>query len=191
MKIGQKIIISLIIVGLLVLGFAVFIIQPLISQIRKESNDFIFQKNQLAELEARIQNLKKFQQKYPLYQENLARINTLFINPAEPINFIEFLEKTAFNSQLSIEILPFSPAKLEDDPWPSINFRLSLVGYPSNFLKFLEKLESAPYLIEILNLDIERVAEDEEDEEDEEDVRANLLIKVYTSNENSNQNRDQ
>jgi len=115
--------------------------------------------------------------------DTLEKIDDLFADPEVPIEFINFLEKNAGKSQLSIEISPM--AKKETEPWPSLSFQISTVGSFSNFLKFLEKLETGPYLIEISNLNVKKITEKELRSEKFEtfslsDVNALFLIKVLT-----------
>ena len=152
--------------------FIVLVIFPLFLGIQKESQNFISQKGELAKLEKKIQNLKNFQIFGKEYLVNLEKIEKLFIPSSKPLEFIEFLEKEGENSNLDIEILPFALEK-KDKSWPSMNFRLSLTGAFSDFLKFLERLESAPYLIDILNLNVVKGEEGPE-------TKIILLIKVYT-----------
>lgn len=174
MKTTKKILTSLIILGLISLVFIVFLVYPLFNEIKKESQNLISQKRTLVELTTKTQNLKKFQATYNTYQENLEKIDKLFVNPTEPLNFIEFLETEAADSQLLIEIFPSPSQEIAVDPWPSLNFQLTLIGSFPNFLKFLEKLESSSYLIEVLNLNIRRLTENEGD------INVTLLIKIYT-----------
>lgn len=160
--------------GIVILVFVTLLIYPKVLQIKKESENLVFQKNRLTGLEARIKNLKEFQTTYKTYRLDFERISQLFINSAEPIGFIEFLEREAAASRLPIEITPFSPQELmPGEYWPSMNFRLAITCPFPNFLEFLEKLESSPYLIEILNLDIRRLTEKGLD------TTSILLIKAY------------
>jgi Tfp pilus assembly protein PilO len=168
---NKKIMVSGVIFGIVIFIFIVLIIYPLFGAIRAESKELISQKNKQAELILKTENIKEFQKNYKDYQPNLKRIDNLFVNSAEPINFIEFLEREAANSRLSIEIAPFPPPKIKEDLWSSMNFQLKISGAFSDFLKFLEKLESSPYLIEVLNLNINKPTEEE--------LVSNLLIKVY------------
>lgn len=168
---NKKIMVSGIIFGIVIFILIVLIIYPLFGAIRAESKELISQKNKQAELILKTENIKEFQKNYKDYQPNLKKIDNLFINSAEPINFIEFLEREAANSRLSIEIAPSPSPKIKEDLWPSMNFQLKMSGSFSDFLKFLEKLESSPYLIEVLNLNINKPAE--------EKLVSNLSIKVY------------
>lgn len=184
MKTDRKIIISLAVFVLAILLCVIFIIYPLFNEIRKESADFLVQKNILTELETKARNLQKFQAAYQNYKSDLEKINEVFVNPAEPVSFIEFLEKQASQSQLFIEILPLAPGKAGKDLWPSMNFRLVLMGSSPGFLKLFEKLELSPYLIETLNLNMRRLFEGDIKAEKFKsfsagDINATLLIKAY------------
>lgn len=175
MKITKKIAISLVIFGAIFLAFTAFIIHPLFNQLQKESVNLVLRKNRLAELEAQAKNLQKFQETRKIYQANLEKIDGLFVDSTKPIGFIEFLEKEAIASQLSIEIAPLTSKEMKDDVWPHMDFQLTLVGFFPDFLRFFEKVESSPYLIEVSNLNLRRL-----DEEIPGQLSASLLIKVYT-----------
>ncbi len=158
--------------GIVMAAFIALAICPLFSEIQRESHALVFQKTELAELEQKIQNLNEFQKSRQSHQDNLDKIEELLISSSEPVNFIEFLEEEARKSELGIEILPFVPEK-GGKPWSSMNFKLTLVGSFDNFLEFLEKLESAPYLIEILSLNAFKRGEEGPGTE------IMVLIKVY------------
>lgn len=174
----QNITTILIIFGIVFLLLIFLIIFPLFNKIKQESDNLIAQKRMLAEFNNRAENLKNFQATYQTYQANLEKIDQLFINPEEPINFIEFLEKEASDSQLSIKISSLSLKEVKGDFWSSMNFKLALVGSFSHFLEFLNKLETSFYLIDTLNLNLNRLTEKEGFPEG--NVSATLLIKVYT-----------
>ena len=185
MSFKRKIYISIIIFSGLSILLTVFLIYPLFSEIEKSSQNFLSQKQKLLALEKKVENLEKFKKILPEISTDLKKIDNLFVDPKVPIDFISFLEKTSQDFQLSLKISPGLPLKIEKDPWPSIGFQLSLAGSFSNFTKFLEKLESGPYLIEIQNLTISRLSETELKSKEFEnflpgDVKANLSIKVYT-----------
>jgi len=185
MKTDRKIIISLLVFILVISLCVIFIIYPLFNEIRKESEDLFAQKNILAGLEIKAKNLQKFQVTYENYEPDLEKINEVFVNPAEPVSFIEFLEKQASQSQLFIEILPLVPEKAGKDLWPSMNFHLVLAGSFPDFLKFFEKLELSPYLIETLNLNTRRLYEGNIKAEKFKgfsvgDVNVSLSVKAYT-----------
>ena len=174
MKQVQKTIIAFVVLVFAVLGVAVFVLPSLFNQLKQETENLTSCKNVLAALEQRIQNFKNFRAFSKSSQENFEKMDALFINPAEPVNFIEFLEKQAVDSSLSIEISPVLSKEIEE-AWPSMCFQINLRGDFPDFLQFFEKLETSHYLIELLNLHITRIAK----EEIYHNINASFLVKVY------------
>jgi len=180
----KKTILSLIGLSVISLVFTITVVLPLFNGIKEASNDLFCQKAALASFEAKTQNIQDFKVLYETEENNLTKIDDLFINSAEPINFIEFLEEESFNENLTIEISPLAPQTIKDDIWPSMNFKLNLFGSFPDFLKFFDKLEASPYLIEILNLNLRGMSVNELKREElksflTRDVEAVLLIKIY------------
>lgn len=136
-------------------------------QIKEAARSFVLQKNRLAESEARKENLRIFTENREQYRAGLERIDKLFVNVKEPIVFIEFLEKEAALTELTIEIVPFTAQA-------TIHFQVSVEGDFSRVAQFLERLEHNDYLLQLLNLNINRL------EKKEGKVRATLTIKVYS-----------
>jgi len=185
MTLTKKIYLSLATFNILSLGLIFFLIYPLFIEIKKNSKDLISQKQTIQALEAKIENLEKFKILYQDLKPDLEKINTLFVDPEVPIEFISFLEKTSADCEVLIKISSAPAKKTKTDPWPSINFQIFTFSSFPNFLKFLEKLENSPYLIEISNLSIQRITEaDLKLKKDERlalgDVKSTFTIKVYT-----------
>ena len=161
-------------------GFSIFLLKNLFSEIKNISNEITLKRGEILLLEEKEKNARFFSDFFQRERENFEKVDLLFIDPKFPVKFIEFLERESENLNLSLEISPLPPLiKAEKDPWPSIGFRLSLSGSFSNFLKFLEKLESAFYLIETQNLRISRV-EKAEKELKVGQIKAEISIKVFT-----------
>lgn len=180
----KKTTISLVGFGIMILAFAIALIWPLLGQIKKESEDIVLQKKELALLEAKTQNLKKFQTRYKTYQPAITKINQLFISPTELISFIEFLEEEAVKFHLLIDITSLAPREKKTAALPSLDFQLNLVGSFPDFLKFLTKLENGSYLVEVANLSIRRLAKEVPQQAGQEgNVNVSFLIKVYTKEE--------
>ena len=184
MTLKNQITISLVVVLALSILLVVLLIRPTYHDIKSNSQNLISQKKQLLTLENKIENIEQFREKHQEIQQNLTAAETVFINAEAPVNFISFLQKNAQNCQVSIEIFPSFPSKVGDDPWISSAFQLISNGSFPNFIKFLEKLESSPYLVEIKNLNINRLSEKELRLEKFQglsvgDIEATLLIKTY------------
>ncbi len=186
MTLKNKINLSLIIFSILIISFLVFIIHPLFTGIKNNSEDLIFKKQKLLSLETKIENLEKFQSLWQEIEPNLEKNDQLFIDPKVPVEFISFLETAARDYEVPIEISSALPKKIEKDPWPSLFFQISSTTSFPKFLKFLARIETGPYLIEIQNLNARKLTEKELKSKESErfslgDVKTTLSIKVYTS----------
>lgn len=162
----------------------VFLIQPVYKDIQEGSRELISKKQDLASLESKIKNIEDFRKNYKEIKENLEKIRGFFIKSKAPINFISFLEESSLTSQCPIEISPSTIKTDRDSPWPYIIFQIESVCSFPNFLKFFEKLESSPYLLETKNLNINKLTErDLKSKEFEgvspEDVKTSFTMKVF------------
>jgi len=169
------------------LGFLLilFLIFPLFGDIKKNSQELISQKKKITILENEIRNIEEFKKDYQKIKPNLEKVETFFANSDVPIDFITFLEKNARDCGISIKIIPASLIRTSEDSWPVIGFTINAAGPFSNFLRFLEKLESGPHLSELLSLNIRGLTEGELKLKDFEmfslgDVQAGFLVKVFT-----------
>lgn len=154
MKIEKKTNISIIIFLALIIFIIVFVVSPLIGEIKKGSQGLISEKNKLSVLGEQINSLERFKILYKNLEEILEKIDNLFINKEVPLEFIGFLERTASKSSVDVEISPFSGGQADKNPWPYLIFQITTDGSFPQILSFLEKMENSPYLIEIQNLTI-------------------------------------
>jgi len=179
----KKIIMTSAIFGLITLLLVCFLIYPLLEDIKNYSKEIISQKKEVRILENKIKDIEEFRKNYAKIKPNLEKIETLFIDSEAPIDFISFLEKTSKGCQVSIEIVP--AAITNEEPWPSLSFSITLTGSFPNFLRFLEKLQTSPYLTEIRNLSIKRLQDAELKSKEFEnlspgDIQASFLIRAFT-----------
>lgn len=172
MNTRKKIHILLLILGIVTLVMVIFIIYPLFKGIRENSQDFLFQKGELALLRIKLAYLRGFERTHIIRKGELDKINALFINPEAPVGLVNFLENTARNCRVSIAISPVTSQKDKTDLWPSVAFQINTAGTFSDFSRFLEKIEASPWLIEILDLEIRKTGV--------ETIDASFLIKVYS-----------
>jgi hypothetical protein len=181
----KKIYFWFIIFGVISIFFFAFVIPKFLKEIRKNSEDLISSKSELASLREDTKNFSQLEKVYQNYQSNLTKISGFFIDPEVPIEFITFLEKNAVFFQQKIEISLAPKIKTDTEPWPSLSFQISTHGSFPNSLKFLEKLENGPYLIEISDLNIKKLTEGEIQSTKFQglssgDVESTFSIKVYT-----------
>lgn len=181
----KKIYFWLAIFGGISLVFLVLIIPKLLGGIKKNSENLITLKSELVSLQEERKNLSQIEKIFQNYQLDLVKIDELFIDSEVPIEFINFFKKNAVSFQQKIEISLAPKIKTDTEPWPSLFFQISTYGSFPNFLKFLERLESGPYLIEISNLNIKKLTEGEIQSTKFQglslgDVESTFSIKVYT-----------
>jgi hypothetical protein len=137
----------------LIFGTIFCLIAPLLSTIIKDSSEYLSQKEKLISVEKKKGELINIEKTYADISPNLAKIDAIFVNSEEPVELINFLERAAQQLNLSIQI-SLANKGTENKSWPGIYFQIKTAGSFSNFMKFLENLESAPYLIEVQNIDI-------------------------------------
>jgi len=137
----------------------IFVIFQTIKALQENSQALISQKKELILLENKIKDLENFEKEYREKKEKLKKINQLFLKqdePAEIINFLNFLRKTATDSEIVLNISPFLQKKEN-----SLTFQLSGRGEYNNMMRFLQKLENSPYLTEISNFFLKTTREKE------------------------------
>jgi Tfp pilus assembly protein PilO len=169
----KKIYLWLFIFIIISLFFLVFLIPKFLREIRAKSQELISLKNELASFQKEVESFEKLAKIYQNYQPNLEKIDKIFIDPKEPIDFFKFLEENANHFQLEYKISPL-PGKEEEK---SLSFQISVSGSFNNFLKFLERIENSPYLIDVLDLNVKKTIKKEVPESI---IEANFSIKVYT-----------
>ena len=185
MTIKNKVNLSIVVFLTFSILTVILIILPLLEKIKSNSHELIFQQEEFAVLEVQIRNLEGFKILYKDLEEILKEINNLFVDSDLPVGFITFLEKTAEDCEIPIEISSSLSAKTEKDIWPSLFFQISSTSSFPKFLKFLEKIEVSQYLIEIQNLNVRGLAGKEVKSKEYEkfsssDVKTTLLLKVFT-----------
>ena len=152
----------------------VLVVQPLFTEIKNNSLELVSQKQELAELEAEIEGLMVFKTRYREIKEDLLKIDSLFVDPA-PVNFINYIEELAQESNVSLEISSVS------DKQDFIFFSMNSIGYFEDLLRFLERIEVSHYLIDIQSLKIRKPLEAElkSGELSLNDIKMDLSIKTY------------
>jgi len=176
MKIEKKTNVSIIIFLVLIIFIIVFVVYPLMGEIKKGSQGLISEKNQLSVLGEQINSLGRFKILYKNLEEILEKIDGLFVNKEVPVDFIGFLERTANKSYIDIEISPLSGGQTDTDPWPLLVFQITADGSFSQILSFLEKIENSPYLIEIQSLTISQISGEKNPAGN---VKASFSFKVF------------
>lgn len=161
----------------------VFLIYPLFQEIKKESEELLLVTREQSLFAQRKEDIKRIRGILQEHKGDFEKMESLFINAEEPLSFINFLEEQALSSGVSFKISSLGLEKKET-PWPSFYLKIETTGPFTNFLRFLERIESAPYLIKIVDLNISRLKEAKLMREGAEhlslgDVQAFLVIRTF------------
>jgi len=162
MENNNKIYITLSVFGLLSLFLIIFFIWPTLKEIKINSENLVSAKNDIVILSAQTAETKNFEKNYENYKPNLEKIDQLFIDSSNPVDFIEFLENTAGNSQITSQIsLPPSSQNFQQSQGgaskDSIIFQFNSKGNFSDIMDFSKKIEAGPYFTEIESLTIQNL----------------------------------
>jgi len=185
----KKIYISIAVFVVITVLLIILAVIPLLKSIQENSADLVYQKDSLASQDKKIETFRETENLYQESQENIEKIDKIFIEPDDPRDLINFLKEKAEKYSLQNEILSLKKTPADSagktEPWPSISLQISNTGPFVSFLKFVKNLESGPYLTEILNISIKRLTEKELQGENltmfsPGDVNATFLLKVYT-----------
>jgi len=173
----KKIYTIILIFFLIAVSLILFSIYPLFKEIQKNYKDLISGKNNSFVMAEEFSEVESFRQKYEDYKVNLEKTDNLFVDSQNPVEFIKFLEKTASDEKVKLEIS--SPSFSKDGESSLIIFRLSSYGDFSKNLSFIRKLETGPYLIRIKNLDIGIYKDAKNLKEEAENIKIVFSINVF------------
>lgn len=150
----NKIYISTAIFALIILLLIIFIIFPFLEKIKNNSADSASEKNSFASLGAQATEIEKFKSKYASYEPNFKKIDQLYIDPGNPVDFFKFLEKIASDCKISSNVSLLQDYSKANSG--SVNLQVFSNGEFLNIIKFLDKLETGPYMVKIKNLSIKK-----------------------------------
>jgi len=145
------------IIGLIDISLVIFIIFSPVKIIIKDVNDLSFLKKTLFSLEEQEDNFNMLDKSYRANFEAINKLDGLFVNSQEPIDFLTFIENSSIEFNLDTKIVPTNPQKLKNDPWSSMIFRLSSKGELMKIMAFMDKLENSGYLAEITDVNLKKI----------------------------------
>jgi len=143
----KVLIISLVITILLVI-LSVFFVWPSLGQVEEQSRKLSYVRDTISAFDKEAVEIEKFKQNYNNYLPNLQEMSRMFVEPDNLVGFIEFLEKSAEESEVYVEVQP--QVSLQKEAKTAV-FGLSCSGSLSGTVNFLEHLERGNYLINVTN----------------------------------------
>ena len=123
----------------------VFVIYPLGKSIPTQAQELLSIRESIRDANVKNQDFSVWKVKKTDLEKDLERVEEVYVNKELPLDFLKYLELTARESNLLIEI-SLVPQKEVNS---ALNLKLNLLGSPANCLMFLEKIESSPYLIKL------------------------------------------
>jgi len=181
----RKIYIAVAVAVVISVCFLVLGVIPFQSQVVRSSRAFTSQRALLDLINVRIDEVKGFQDDRSSLSHNLNRIESVFVEADSPVVFLNHIEMIAQLSNLSIKIYPFQPKVAMDDLWLSVGFRVNLGGRGQDCLRFLEALEQSKWLFEVLELNLQKISDENPNYKEFEglqkgDAYLSLTVKAYS-----------
>lgn len=153
----QKLQLNVLVCSAVFIVLAGFATQPLFKSIKNASEKMALEKAVFSALEIQTTSLDNFQKNYLTNQTILNQVKNSFIDFKAPVDFIEFLEEGAFQSNVYLDVLPLAVFSEEEEIWKTLNFQIVIGGSFAGCRVFLEALEKGPFLVDIFQFHIERI----------------------------------
>ena len=132
--------------------FLVALVYPVFRGVQEDYGRVLAYKREILQSQEDAASSRAFDSLSGQYAEEFARLERVFVDSKTPIAFFRFLDNTEADLGVRIEKSPGSIQQLEGDRWPSLEVRLAGEGAYPNVMAFLQKIESASYLLEVKTL---------------------------------------
>lgn len=168
-------------IGLLLI---ILVIKPLFQEVKERSEELVLVKREGAQLSKKEKDIVEIRNLFARHEKDFEKMESLFVDSENPLSFINFLEKQAAQSEIFLQISSLG-LEVEKTPWPSLSFQIKMAGSFKNFLRFLERLESAPCLIQMVNLNLKMLEEGDIQKEEFKNfsvggIQGFALVRVFT-----------
>jgi Tfp pilus assembly protein PilO len=170
-KYKSKIYFSLFVFGAILVLFFVFVFIPFQNDLKKNKEEYSFQKEKKALLEYKRLNIDSLNEEYKEAEIKVDELKDFFFSSENPSQALNYLEEESNNYKIG-ELSVSEISSFEDgEPWPYFSFQISFNSSFENFSKFLDKIENAPLMLEIERLSLTRSGEN---------IGASIHIKFFT-----------
>lgn len=155
-------------------------IRPFTIDIGNNSQKLFETKRDLKFIKEKSDKINSIRDYYRSMEPDLNKISAFFVDSKTPIDLIKSWEAMAKIDGLNIDISSY-PLEKEDAPlWPSIGFQIKVSGRFSDVMKFLERIESSQYFIEVRTLSVIKSDIKTGEGSPVSGVSASLGLKIYT-----------
>ncbi len=185
MILDNKIKILLLLLAVLISSALYFGVIPVLSKIKSNSEQIVAQKNKIKDFQIKNQVMGESEDYLRKIFLDADKAVDVFIDGEVPVEFLRFLEKTARDCNVAMDISLSSTPKVKEEKWPHLFFQINSIGFLPDFLRFFEKLENCPYLIDIQSLSVNRLSDENLKSKEYEgfssgSVTATISVKVYS-----------
>lgn len=168
-------------VAALILIF-LFIISPLISQIKNDGEELAQKKQDMESFYSEWQLLENAQKDYQKMQSEINGFPA-FLNPNEALKFIVLIEKFAQYTNNTQTVSVVNQKDKNSSQQETTDFQINLRGNFPGLIKFLIYLENSPYYNNIKSFGIQRLTEKEGQEKIFSTGDINTILTVSVINE--------
>ena len=174
MKAKQKISIALASFAVCSVIFLWAFVYPVFHGVLEDYKKVLAHKKEILQLKEDANSTRELEMLSVQYAKEFAQLEGFFVDSNIPIALFRFLDETAALFNVQIEKSPGVIQQFEGDRWPSFEVRLAgRASYPG-LMAFLQKIENAPYLLEVKTLTIAAK------KGFEREVEFSLSLKVFT-----------
>ena len=154
LSIRNKMIATFLAYSLLIFFIIYFIIFPRVKFIRENGREIIERRVFLEEQYIRARNFKENNEEMKLVDADIQKLDEVFVNYDNDLQFIETLEKIAIDNNVNQKISLGAIKNEEISEFEKITLEISANGNFLNIMNYLIDLETLNYYINISSLDI-------------------------------------
>lgn len=178
MKAKRKILIAVVLYGIGIASLAGTAVYPIWKGVSQDYAKVLVHKQEILQLQTDKKNSHEFEVFLAQHSQELNRTQDLFVASKTPIAFSRFLDELAASSRLRIQKTAGSIQQTSGDRWPSFTFRLAGQGRYLDAMVFLQKIENAPYLLQVQSFSFSSRQPSQEEEKGK--VEFSISLKVFT-----------
>ncbi len=180
LNIKVRMLITFLAYSLVIFFILYFIILPKVNFIRKNSKAISERRIFLEEQYIRARNFKKNNEEMKLVDEDIERLDEVFVAYDKDLQFIETLENLASDNNINQKISLGKIESEEKNEFEDITLEISAEGSFLNIMKYLISLETLNYYINISSLNISKAQINVEKDfsEDRASILNNVVCKI-------------
>lgn len=158
LSIKNKIILSFLFNSLVIFLIIFFVIMPRVRFIKEKGDEILEKRRFLEEQYIKAKNFRETNEDMNLVDEDIDKLDEVFVDYNEDLEFVETLERVADENNVEQEISLDSKKEGEESEFEKIRLEISAEGSFFNVLNYLVSLETLDYYINISSLDINKTS---------------------------------